>query len=308
MDCKSDQTIGELTRRNIADALTIAIFSWSGRMSESEFLARLYNINDMPSHDPRYKTAAEDISKHMEMNRDWSHVWVFYDARFDLLHAPDETLLRFLCEMVHPAVQPDQEKVHWVLDMLNANLATDGWEIAPCREISGKSIFAARRRLEAASFSVNQAQRIADVLSGSYISQQITRMENSIGKDPELAIGTAKEFIETICKTVLVRCAVPLTGTEDMMKLVRHTLKQLKLTPDNIPKASESSDTIRVLLSSLSNITHKLAELRNIHGSGHGKDATTNSLGSRHARLAVGAASAFGVFIFETYESGQTGI
>ena len=308
MDGQSEQTISEVTRRNIADALTVANFSWSGRMPESEFLARLYNVNAMPSHDPRYKTAAQDISKHMEMNRDWSDDWVFYDSRFDLLHAPDETLLRFLCEMVHPVVQPDQEKVHWVLDMLNANLATDGWEIAARGEISGKSIFAARRRLEGASFAVNQAQRIADVLSGSYISQQITRMENSIGKDSELAIGTAKEFIETICKTVLARCSVPLNGTEEMLPLVRLTLKQLKLTPDDVTNGSQSSETIRVLLGNLSTVTHKLAELRNLHGSGHGKDATTNTLGARHARLAVGAATAFGVFIFETYESGQTGI
>ena len=58
--------------------------------------------------------------------------------------------------MVHPVVQPDQEKVHWVLDMLNANLATDGWEIAPRGEISGKSIFAAHRRLKEPGFAVNQ--------------------------------------------------------------------------------------------------------------------------------------------------------
>ena len=87
-------------------------------------------------------------------------------------------------------------------------------------------------------------------------------MENSIGKDPELAIGTAKEFIETICKTVLARCSVPLNGTEEMLPLVRLTLKQLKLTPDDVTNGSQSSETIRVLLGNLSTVTHKLAELR----------------------------------------------
>jgi len=210
--------------------------------------------------------------------------------------------------MVHPVVQPDQEKVNWILETLNRYLAADGWEIAPRGEISGKSIYAARRRIEGASFAVNQAQRIADVLSASYISQQITRMEHAVEKDPELAIGTAKEFVETICKTVLTRCSVATRGTEDMPQLVRLTLKQFKLTPDDVSDGSRSADTIRVLLGSLSTITHKLAELRNLHGSGHGKDASAHILGVRHARLAVGASTALGVFIFETYESGQTGI
>ena len=308
MNDASPNTISEVTRRNIVDAMTVANYSWSGRMPESDFLARLYPLNKLPSHDGRFKTAAQDVFQHMEMNRDWSDDWVFYDSRFNLFDGTDETLLRFLCEMLHPVVQPDEQKLQWALDMLNTHLAVDGWEIAPRGEISGKPIFAARRRLEGATFAVNQAQRVADVLSGSYISQQITRMETAIGKDPELAIGTAKEFIETICKTVLARCSVPLTGTEEMLPLVRLTLKQLKLTHDDVGHSSQSSEIIRVLLGNLSTVTHKLAELRNLHGSGHGKAATANTLSGRHARLAVNAATTFGVFVFETYESGELGI
>jgi AbiJ N-terminal domain 3/Abortive infection C-terminus len=308
MNTSPEQSVSEVTRRNIADAVTLGNYSWSGRLTEAEFLARLYDIRSMPSDDRRYQTAAQDIWQHREMAQDWPDNWVFFDSRFDLLHAPDEAFLRFLCEILHPAVQPNPQYVRWALDVLNHNLAVDGWEIAPCGEISGKHVFAARRKLQGANFAVNQAQLVASALSASYISQQITRMENAVETDTELAIGTAKEFVETICKTVLSQSSVPLRGTEELPQIVRLTLKHLKLAPDDVSDGSQSAETIRVLLQNLYTITHKLSELRNLHGSGHGKDAAVNMLPVRHARLAVGAATAFGVFIFETHQSGQAGI
>jgi hypothetical protein len=89
-----------------------------------------------------------------------------------------------------------------------------------------------------------------------------------------------------------------------MLRLVRLTLEQLKLTPDT---AGNASETIRVLLMSLGTVAHKLAELRNLHGSGHGKDAAASALEVRHARLAVGAASTLGVFVVETYDIEKPG-
>jgi hypothetical protein len=308
MSDSAEPTISEATRRNIADAMTIAKYPWSGRLAESEFLSRLYDLSEMESHDYRFKNAYGDIVKHREMNDDWSDDWVFTDPRFNLLRSSDEAFLRFLCEMVHPVVQPNVEKVGWVLETVNGYLAADGWEIAPRGEMSGRPIYAARRRIEGASFAVNQAQRVADVLGASYISQQITRMEIAVEKDPELAIGTAKEFVETICKTILRQCSVTLGGNEDLPQLAKLTVKQLKLTPDSVADGSRAADTIRVLLANLSTVAHKLAELRNVHGSGHGKDASTATLAVRHARLAVGAAITFGVFVFETYQAGESGL
>lgn len=308
MTDSSEPTISEATRRNIADAMSIANYRWSGRLPETEFLSRLYDLTNLDSHDHRYSNAYGDISKHRELNDDWSDDWIFSDPRFNLLRSSDEAFLRFLSEMVHPVVQPDTEKVSWVLKTVNGYLASDGWEIAARGEMSGRPIYAARRRIEGASFAVTQAQRVADSLGASYISQQITRMETAVERDPELAIGTAKEFVETICKTVLRQCSVTLTGSEDLPQLAKLTLKQLKLTPDSIGQGTRASDTIRVMLSNLSTVTHKLAELRNFHGSGHGKDAGSKPLAVRHARLAVGAAIAFGVFIFETHQAGESGL
>ena len=49
------------------------------------------------------------------------------------------------------------------------------------------------------------AHRIAARVDSAYISRQVTRMEEAAESDPELAIGTAKEFIETICRTISFR-------------------------------------------------------------------------------------------------------
>ncbi len=300
MGKNTSNTISEVTRRNIIDAITVANIHWSGRMSEPDFLSRLYDLSQLPSNDYRFSNAHDDIWKHREMNNDWGDDWVFHDPRFRLFHGPDDQFLRFLCEMVHPAVRPKAEEVQEIVETLNGYLAVDGWEMTPCGEVSGRPVFAANRLLEGAGPAMEQAKEIADALNAGYISQQITRMQAAIQSDPELAIGTAKEFAETICKTILRRLKVTI-GKEDLPQLVKLATKALRLTPDDVPDAGRASEIMRVMLSNLANILKGLGELRNIHGSGHGKDDSFAQLGTRHARLAVGAATTLSVFLFETY-------
>lgn len=147
-DVALGNSVSEITRRNILDALRADEMSWSGRLSETEFLGRLYDLDGLPSHDPRFKSAKDDIWQHRVNNpNDWPDDWVFEDARFDLLHAPDEVFLRFLCEMIHPAVRADDGEVAAFLDLSNRHLAADGWEIAAKTQVSGKPVFAAQRRV-----------------------------------------------------------------------------------------------------------------------------------------------------------------
>ena len=65
--------------------------------------------------------------------------------------------------------------------------------------------------------------------------EQIHRIEQSIESDPALAIGTAKELIETCCKTILAERGKPVEGTPDIPTLTKETLKELKLVPDGVP-------------------------------------------------------------------------
>lgn len=121
-------------------------------------------------------------------------------------------------------------------------------------------------------------------------------------RDPEHAIGAAKELVETLAKTILTDQGQPLLEDSDFPKLVKAALKQLKLVADDIPEHAKAVDIIRRLLMNLATILEGLAQLRNAYGTGHGKLARTRGLSPRHARLAVGAATTLAVFLQETAE------
>ena len=121
-------TISEFTRRAIMDYLSLQV-SWSGRLEEADFLARIYDLNNMPSYDHRFENAHGDIWQHRTNNNDWPDEWVFTDKRFNLLWGPDDDFLRFLCETVHPVVRSDEEKALIMASTFNIHLRKDGWAI-----------------------------------------------------------------------------------------------------------------------------------------------------------------------------------
>jgi hypothetical protein len=137
--------ITEVTRRNIIDYLTTSGANWAGRLPEDEFLARLYDLAALPSTDYRYGNAASDIRQHRLNWLDWSEDWVFYDARFNLLRASDESFLRFLCETIHPVVRPNSSEAREMAASYNNELQADGWRIVEAKQISGHPIFIAER-------------------------------------------------------------------------------------------------------------------------------------------------------------------
>jgi hypothetical protein len=136
--------ITEVTRREIIDKLMAENLIWAGRLSESEFLSRLYDLQNIPSSDHRFKNASGDIYQHRDSFVDWSDDWIFYDDRFNLLRERDEIFLRFLCETVHPVVRPDTDEANKLIEIYNEELKKDGWEIVKKSEISGKPVFTAR--------------------------------------------------------------------------------------------------------------------------------------------------------------------
>ena len=126
-------------------------------------------------------------------------------------------------------------------------------------------------------------------------------MEESVKSDPALAIGTAKELIETCCKTILTERGKTLPRKPDFPDLTKATLKELKLVPDAIEDSARGGDIIKRLLQNLGTIGNSLAELRGLYGTGHGKHVYSEALTERHAKLAVGAASTLVTFLFDTH-------
>lgn len=294
-------SIPEVTRRTIFDELSVRNTNWSGRLDEPAFLARLYDLTALPSYDFRYKRADRDIWQHRVNNFDWPNDWVFTDPRFQLLQGPDEVFLRFLCEVVHPVVRPDADEVEALRELFNGHLRRDGWELYEQSSLSGRPVFAARLLVAGATAAMSSVKVVARAFNADYIAQQVTRLEASLCDDPELAIGTAKEFVETVCKSILETRGSTPDKRWDFPKLVSETADRLGLLPKDVDGALEGARTLRMVLQSLTTLAHGLAELRNPYGTGHGKRANAKGLELRHARLAVHAAVALATFLFETW-------
>lgn len=160
-------------------------------------------------------------------------------------------------------------------------------------------------RLRAGHAGLAPLKEHAETFDLRHLQDQIRRMEAAVDSDPALAIGTAKELIETCCKTILAERGKPLPGTPEMPTLTKETLKELKLVPEGIPDKVRGADVIKRLLSNLGTIGNDLAELRGLYGTGHGKHAGAAGLRPRHARLAVGAAATPATFLFETHQETQ---
>jgi len=198
-------------------------------------------------------------------------------------------------------VQPDHVVCKLLTDLIDYDdsihdqrAEEDRALIEKCRQIVS--------RLLAGSPRLDHLKKHAAVLDAKHLVQQIRRMELSVETDPSLAIGTAKELIETCCKTILAERSVTISGTADVSTLTKETLKALKLVPEGIPDAARGADVIKRLLSNLGTIGNGLAELRGLYGTGHGKHGSSTGLSTRHAKLAVGAAATLTVFLFETHQ------
>jgi hypothetical protein len=156
--------------------------------------------------------------------------------------------------------------------------------------------------LEFTQVHVNEAEGVAEKM-GDYINRQIRRLRSASAEDPELAIGTAKEFLETLCKTILDERKIGFARDEDLPGLIKLTIRNLKVVPDGVT-APNIDKTVAALVGNLGSAAYQLAEIRNAFGTGHGKLAGHVGLEDRHAQLVVGAAVTVAVFLFRCHEAG----
>lgn len=289
-------------RINILDGLRLDNVAWSGRLDDVDFLSRLYELQTLPSGDSRFKDSVGDIWQHRVNNDDWERDWVYADERFQLLDGPADVFVRFLCEMVHPLVRPDQNEAKKLVSQFNDQLRQCMWELFEAERIGGRPRYWYQRVRQGADRSVSRGRTVADALDADWMSMEIERLESAVERDPPLAIGTAKELVETCCKTILTRRSVPFTRSEDLGELTKKLAKELKLVPEGITDQVKGVNNIRLILRNLTQLTNNLAQLRGLYGTGHGRDGQHRGLQPRHARLAVASAVAFVDFVVATYQ------
>lgn len=293
--------IPKSARKNIFDGMRLENASWFGSLGDVEFLGRLYDLENLPSTDSRFQDAAGDIWQHRVNNDDWPEDWIFDDSRFRLMSAPPDEFLRFLCEVLHPVVRPDRNETLKLLQHFNDQLRPHGWHLIEEEKIAGRPRYVGQAIRNYHHRSVSRARTVADALDAGWMQKEIERVENAIDADPALALGTAKELLESCCKTILTKRGVSFGKSDDLPKLTKALTKELKLVPEGIPDAAKGAENIRLILRNLSALTQYMAELRGLYGTGHGRDGKHKGLEPRHARLAVASAVAFIDFVTETY-------
>lgn len=312
--------ITEVTRRNLFDAIRASGFLLWGNLHPVEFLSRLYDLKSLHSvlasnaYDEisemnldsaaREEMSLMDSSEEINEFLDYFQYWILDDSRFELLDGDDSTLLRFLCETIHPIVRSDATEIEKILQLYNEHLKHDGFQIFEESRISGKPVFAYRNVGVLGIPNLSAAKKLLGM--DDHIAAEIARMESDVNNYPASAIGIAKNLVEACCKTILKERNAGESNKKNLPDLVKSTYKVLSLTPDDIPNTAKAADTIKRLLSNLATVVQGLAELRNNYGAGHGKAAGTKGLQPRHARLAVGAATTLAVFLFQTHKARPT--
>lgn len=293
--------VSPVVRGNILDGLRIDNVSWFGKLGDVEFLQRIYDLTKLPSRDSRFSDAAGDIWQHRINNEDWEDEWIYSDDRFALIDGPPDIFLKFLSEMVHPVVRPDRNESLTLVQQFNDQLRQDGWRLVEEERIAGRPRFVPIQIKDSGARSVTRARSVADALDAGWMQKEIERLERSVDQDPALAIGTAKELVESCCKSILTKREVEFSRKADLPELTKLLTKELKLVPEGISDEAKGAGTVRLILRNLTALTQYLAELRGMYGSGHGRDGKHRGLEPRHGRLAVGAAVAFIDFVTDTH-------
>jgi hypothetical protein len=75
--------ISSQSRTDLSEWLATLGYHWAGAQNEDAFLARLYNLRELPTTDSRrsqFTTAAEDIWQHGVNNSDWDDHCVLLEA------------------------------------------------------------------------------------------------------------------------------------------------------------------------------------------------------------------------------------
>tara|TARA_R110000744_G_scaffold379238_1_gene496820 strand:- start:237 stop:1115 length:879 start_codon:yes stop_codon:yes gene_type:complete len=277
---------------------------YHGNQTEPDFLTRLFDLKSLPSRDYRYSNAYDDIHQHMVNNNDWDEDWIYSDPRINLLHCEDETYLKFLAMTLHPRVRTNSDQVQKLIEIYNKHLNSDGFEIAQTDEISGRPVFTGRQKTIGQAHLVAKKVEIKKYLNTAYVNGKINTMTDAIHKDTDLAIGTAKELLETTCKSILRQKGIEINTNWTLPQLLKATTNSLDFEPKEASDPEKAEKAIKQILGGISSIVQGVGELRNGYGTGHGKDADFKGLEIKYAKLLVGVVSEIAILYLAT--NGET--
>lgn len=303
--------LSNVTKRDIIDLLVngceiVDVFisekvkiTWYGLCEEWDFVESVCDIDEIPPLNG-YASFKNEYIRHRINNDDFDNDWFFKDKRFPFQSGSDKDILKIICKIFHPEIRNEKEQWQVILKRINELLNYDGFEIYVSGQISGRDVYSYRKLNNNLGLQNDFSEEIKDKLSSEYINSQIQFMTDNMEEHPYIAIGKAKELLETILKTILIEQNINVVKDAKLTSIDKEVRKLLNLS------AEDNTSTIpgvKQILGGLSSITTGLGELRNAFGDGHGKPASFISLPPRYAKLAVGAVNTYALFLLETYET-----
>lgn len=274
------ELISKKTRTEFREFLV----GWTLREIENEFSAA--GLEPDRSYDPQLG------GQRREFVEQYYHAVHFTDSAqvSRVLNVYEAILGHCETHLTNPGAYTDPAALKREYDKLLGCLRRDGYVFED-----------GRLRAKGDSSLLRHLSTTATSLDADYLATQVDRLGEAVEQDSDLAIGQAKELVETCCKTILAASGESDYDRLDLVPLVKKTMKYLQLLPEDIPDSAKGNKTIKAVLGNLAMISQGMAELRNLYGTGHGKHAKHKRLPVRHARLAVGAATTLASFLFETH-------
>ena len=297
--------ITDTVRRKIIDAYQLESITWSGRLSEPDFLSRIFNLNEMRSDDSRFQNAYQDIQQHRVRNPyDWDDDYVFTDPRFNVRWGSDAVFIQFLEMTVHPLVR-DAEECSRIVGIYNEILHDNGFRLVVDGEAKGQPVYKVKVR---GSFHGDVPQVIARqplLTESGVLHEHLERIKKSIASDPASAIASSKELLESLFKLILDQEGVEYPAKADVPDLYKKVGEALKISAESVNGSSKASQTVQRLFRTLTATVQATAELRNEIGTGHGR--TTASIATEaHARLALNSTVTIAEFLLDTIGQRKT--
>lgn len=307
-------TISNVTKRDIKNLIIIGFdvedffdvkrvrVSWHGLLTEIDFIKRVCDTSKIKVADSKFSSFDEEYKYHREIVKDYKDDYFFESDRLPFKNSDTSTFLKIISEMFHPEVRYEDGYWKVLKNQVELLINADGFEFCVVDRISGREVFGVRKItfLSEGEELKTGVNRIVEAIGTEYIRKQVNGLTNSIDDDSTTTIGKCKELIETACKYVLAELNEPFSESEDLIQLNKKVSTILGLTINDQNKKIEG--TVQVL-SGLVSIISGLATLRNKYGSGHGKGKDYEGLSRRYGALALGCASTYINFLFDSYES-----
>lgn len=276
---QNKNAIRESTRRDIVDKLILREGHFCGQYELIGFLKRVWDLDEMPSEDRRFNTATRDIETHMGFG-DWDDSHLLLE-RLNLARGSDEEFLRFLEELVHPLVVPDESEALELVKVINTSLKLDGYLLVETERVFGKPKYGAmplgtlravpepthwekvNRQANAMREQFTRAKSEEDFQAVGHLgrevlislAQAVIEPTEAIGEDGELPSSTdAKRLLEAyISKKLSER------GNEALRKAVRGTVQATSAVVHDRNATPKDAAIVAELVSSTVQLVHILA-------------------------------------------------